>query len=693
MYKHVQNQCLALALPVLLTLNFQPSAARAQGTAFTYQGELQNNGGPASGTYQLAFTLFASSTGGAAVAGPVTNSAVGVTNGLFTVTIDFGAAVWNGAINWLQIGVASNGVGSFTTLVPRQEVTPAPYAITAVNFSGVLSENQLPNFQSPDYATVAGGSGNTANTVGATVGGGFDNSATLNYYTTVAGGVGNKVDTYSGTIGGGYYNTNSGSFAVIGGGAANFVSGEYATVGGGKENAASGGGSFVGGGGYDGTSMAGNKANAGAATIGGGLQNLISSSATYGFIGGGLQNSVSGEIATVSGGSGNGASGTAGTVGGGEYNDASGNGTTVSGGFINNASGNSATVSGGEGNVVSSDYATAAGGFGNTISGAGSFIGGGGYDGYTSQGNTIDANAATIGGGLSNNIPDGSRYAFIGGGASNTASAFYATVGGGVQNTADGEWATVSGGIDIIAHGAYATVAGGNDNSADGAGAAVGGGAFNVATGANATVPGGELNYAAGDHSFAGGYNSTANYAGTFAWSDDTGTLTQDTGKNQFVVRASGGFFFYTGTGSSGAHLDTAATSWTTLCDRNAKKNFQPVDTVAVLDKLAAIPIEQWNYQWEKDDEVPNIGPMAQDFKAAFYPGRDDKGITTLEFDGVELAAIQGLNRKLAEKDAQLQRQAAQISELNARLEKLEQFLERRGPATNSTSVRRAVKL
>ena len=59
---------------------------------------------------------------------------------------------------------------------------------------------------------------------------------------------------------------------------------------------------------------------------------------------------------------------------------------------------------------------------------------------------------------------------------------------------------------------------------------------------------------------------------------------------------------------------------------------------------------------------------MAQDFKAAFYPGRDDRGISTLEFDGVELAAIQGLNRKLDRKEQE-------IADLQARLAKLEQLI------------------
>jgi DNA-binding transcriptional MerR regulator len=100
------------------------------------------------------------------------------------------------------------------------------------------------------------------------------------------------------------------------------------------------------------------------------------------------------------------------------------------------------------------------------------------------------------------------------------------------------------------------------------------------------------------------------------------------------------------------------------VSDRNAKKNFQSVDTVAVLEKLAAIPIERWNYQWEKDSDVPHLGPMAQDFKGAFYPGRDDKTISMLEFDGVALAALQGLNQKLDEKDAEIQTLKQSVAEL-----------------------------
>jgi hypothetical protein len=127
---------------------------------------------------------------------------------------------------------------------------------------------------------------------------------------------------------------------------------------------------------------------------------------------------------------------------------------------------------------------------------------------------------------------------------------------------------------------------------------------------------------------------------------------------------------------TAGVHLLAGDTAWSSISDKNAKKNFQPINAEAVLEKLAAIPVEQWNYKWESDTNAPHLGPMAQDFKAAFYPGRDDKTISTLEFDGVELAAIQGLNQKLERQikaqNAQLKDKEAEIQELKQRLERLE---------------------
>ena len=158
-----------LALLALLTLNSQLTTAHAQGTAFTYNGLLQKGSAPQSGTFNFTFTLYNVATGGTPIAGPVTLTGVAVKTGAFTVTLDFGAAVWNGQDNWLEIEVEANGDSGFTTLAPRQEMLPTPYAIyaeTANNFSGTLSFSQLTgtidNSQLANSSlTVAAGSGLT----------------------------------------------------------------------------------------------------------------------------------------------------------------------------------------------------------------------------------------------------------------------------------------------------------------------------------------------------------------------------------------------------------------------------------------------------------------------------------------------------------------------------------------------------
>ena len=117
------------ALLLLLTLNLQLSTF-AQGTAFTYQGRLNSGTNPANGSYDISFSLFAVSSGGGAIAGPVTNSAVTVSNGLFTTTVNLGNP-FTGASNWLELAVSTNGANAFFTLAPRQQLTPTPYAIYA----------------------------------------------------------------------------------------------------------------------------------------------------------------------------------------------------------------------------------------------------------------------------------------------------------------------------------------------------------------------------------------------------------------------------------------------------------------------------------------------------------------------------------------------------------------------------------
>jgi len=158
-------------------------------------------------------------------------------------------------------------------------------------------------------------------------------------------------------------------------------------------------------------------------------------------------------------------------------------------------------------------------------------------------------------------------------------------------------------------------------------------------------------------------------------FSDHAGGLFFSAFSNEFAVRATGGVRLVTavdgiGVPTSGAFLPAGGTAWATISDQNAKKNFTAVSGAEILNKLAAVPVEKWNYRWEANTSTPHIGPMAQAFKAAFYPGCDDKSITTLEFDGVELAAIQGLNEKV---DSGRQATETQIQKLTAENAQLKQ--------------------
>jgi hypothetical protein len=79
--------------------------------------------------------------------------------------------------------------------------------------------------------------------------------------------------------------------------------------------------------------------------------------------------------------------------------------------------------------------------------------------------------------------------------------------------------------------------------------------------------------------------------------------------------------------------------------DRNAKQAIEPINPSQILDQVLALPLSQWSYK--TDPATRHLGPMAQDFHAAFNVGTDDKHIAPLDEAGVALAAIQGLNQKV----------------------------------------------
>jgi hypothetical protein len=146
----------AFGVVIFSTLNPQLSTVLAQSTAFTYQGRLNDGDSPANGSYDLTFSQFDSDTDGNQVGSSLTNAAVDVSNGLFVVTLDFGAGIFDGTARWLEIGVRTNETGDFAVLIPRQAVTPTPYAIYAANaasaasvVAGAVASDQLSTLAAP----------------------------------------------------------------------------------------------------------------------------------------------------------------------------------------------------------------------------------------------------------------------------------------------------------------------------------------------------------------------------------------------------------------------------------------------------------------------------------------------------------------------------------------------------------------
>lgn len=107
--------------------------------------------------------------------------------------------------------------------------------------------------------------------------------------------------------------------------------------------------------------------------------------------------------------------------------------------------------------------------------------------------------------------------------------------------------------------------------------------------------------------------------------------------------------------------------------DVNAKENFAPVDPSEVLDKVSEIPVTSWNFKHD-DDGLRHIGPMAQDFHAAFGVGSDETRLAPLDVNGVTLAAIQGLDRVRRDQEARIEELSKRNAELEARLAAIERI-------------------
>lgn len=310
--------------------------------------------------------------------------------------------------------------------------------------------------------------------------------------------------------------------------------------------------------------------------------------------------------------------------------------------------------------------------------------------GYVNNGADAGVAGASIAGGGGagvQNSPLGGGECYLESGCLNRVTDVFGTIGGGAGNEAgngagtpaDKPFATVGGGESNWASGGWSSVGGGQHNTASGPSSTVAGGDGNTASAFAATVPGGASNAAAALYSFAAGSQATipAGANGSFLWSDSTGPMSLPaTAHDVFVVGATNGIGMYTFKDySHGCVLLGAAASWTCTSDRATKSDFTDIDPRDVLASLVAMPIAQWRWKGEAE-AVRHMGPTAQDFRAAFSLGYDDKTISLVDSEGVALAAIKGLNAKLeeqlAEKERQLMVQENEIAELRERMRQVE---------------------
>jgi hypothetical protein len=263
----------------------------------------------------------------------------------------------------------------------------------------------------------------------------------------------------------------------------------------------------------------------------------------------------------------------------------------------------------------------------------------------------------------------GSRsFAFNG-----TASAVGAVaIGNGAQATSD---EAIALGPSSIAGGLYAITIG----------PSIANGNFGVAIGLQ--------NSASGQFSVAIGKNArTANRQGSVVLGDGCAGFSSDsvfpTANNQVVMRGCGGVKIFTNQGlTSGVELAAGGSGWSAVSDRNRKENFLFVDGEDLLDRLRSVPVSSWNYR-AQESTIRHMGPMAQDFYAAFGLGENELMINSVDIDGVNMAAVQALTERTdalrAENEAlrtENAAQAAELADLRARMERLEALVAGQGSA------------
>ena len=483
-------------------------AASAQPTSFTYQGVLGENGVPASGQYDLLFTLRDAATVGNQIGVASNITPVSVTNGHFTVTLDFGAVAFNGASRWLELGVRRAGsAAAHVTLSPRQPLGSAPYAIqalTAASVSGNISDSQI----SPNFARL---NGNPT----------FIGAVSFNpvFGAPFAVGNSNKIARLNADYLDGL---DSASFApaVHAHGAGDITSG---SLGDGRLSAnvplLDKGQRFTGSNTFAGSVVATNSGNLLVGSFSGsgaGLSNLNAASLSGLLPVGSLPSSAAqlGASQTFSGAV------TFAPPAGAPFRVGSTTlVTNLNADLLDGVNASSLWNTGGNSN-------TAGVGFLGTLDNSA-------FELRVNNQRALRLVPGVNGGPI-----------LIANPSMNTASATaeYSTIAGGSGNS-------------VQASGSF--IGGGSDNVVTGGGSVIMGGSGNRATNNFAVVPGGIFNLAGGQFSFAAGRGARATNDGTFVWGDSsTAAFFDSTAPNQFLIRATGGVGI--GTASPAAQLHVA---------------------------------------------------------------------------------------------------------------------------------------
>jgi len=272
---------------------------------------------------------------------------------------------------------------------------------------------------------------------------------------------------------------------------------------------------------------------------------------------------------------------------------------------------------------------------------------------------------------------------------------FYSWAGGNLTKAsvfgsfAFGDQVEVTG-VDAAGFGASNTVGGtaafaaGTSNHACGFGSvtigftnttgSIGGGGACAAGNGQGSVAIGYRVTADADYAVALGHRASANgHDGSFVAADQSTTDSLEaSANNQFTTRYAGGYRLFTNaTKTAGVQVAAGGGSWTTISDRNRKSDFLSVDGEDILARLRTIPVTTWRYRDEADRSTFHIGPMAQDWQAAFGFTRDNTSINTGDFDGVNLVAVKALEQRTTSQAARIQTLEAQVAELQRTVQAL----------------------